>query len=369
MVLAYKDNSRSYLCWVKFLLIPFALIYSVIVIIRNILYDFRVLKSTEFDFPVVAVGNLRVGGTGKTPMIEYLIRMLQSKSRIGVLSRGYGRKTKGFILGDLESTPEQIGDEPLQIKSNFPSVLLAVDEQRYRGVSKLMQSGDNRPQVILLDDAMQHRKVSPGYIVMLTAFDKLFIDDFVLPVGRLREPRFSANRADVIVVTKCPSSLSLQDRYKVSRRIQSDSEKPVFFAHELYGAMKQVQNPNMELSAADLSDLSVVLFTGLSDASQLLKWVKTKAYNVEHLEFGDHHWFSVRDVESIKSRFEKVDNQKKIILTTQKDVKRISKLLQNEKFADLPIYCLMHEMSMFEEDQVPFEKIINDFIRSYSTNN
>ncbi len=351
----------------KFLLSPIAIIYTLIVLVRNKLFDLRVFTSVEYDFPLIAVGNLRVGGTGKTPMIGYLLRMLHANTETAVLSRGYGRKSKGFLLANDNSSAEQIGDEPLLIKSTFPSVNVAVDEKRVRGVEKLRRL-QNEPEVILLDDAMQHRSIRPGLLILLTAYNKLFLDDFPLPAGRLREPKSAANRADVIVVTKCPTSLSIEERNTLETRIKTVSNKPVFFAYESYNSLRPLTEGLKEVSLTDLSHYSVVLFSGLADPSNLLNWVRESAENVNHIEFNDHHWFSETDFERIKSVFEKTTSEKKLVLTTQKDAIRISKLLQNKKFADLPIYVIEHEMSIFKEGQVPFEKKINDFIRSYSTN-
>lgn len=352
----------------KFLLSPIAIIYTLIVVVRNKLFDLRILKSVNYDFPVITVGNLRVGGTGKTPMIGYLMKMLFANQEVAVLSRGYGRKSKGFLLANDNSSAEQIGDEPLLIKSFFPSVSVAVDEKRVRGIEKLRQLNNARPEIVLLDDAMQHRRIRPGMLILLTAYNKLFLEDYPLPVGRLREPKSSANRADVIVVTKCPISLSFDERNALESRIKSVSDKPIFFAYESYKSLRPLSAGSEEISLADLPQFSVVLFSGLADPSNLEKWAKENTQTAEHIAFNDHHWFSENDLERIKSVFEKLNAEKRLILTTEKDAIRITKLLQNKKFADLPIYAIQHEMSFFEEDQVPFEKKINDFIGSHSTN-
>jgi tetraacyldisaccharide 4'-kinase len=220
----------------------------------------------------------------------------------------------------------------------------------------------------LLDDAMQHRSVEPGMLIMLTAYNKLFVDDCMLPGGRLREPKSSAERAHAVVVTKCPISLSIEERKVIESKVRAYTESAVFFAFELYSSIRSLESESSVIPLNDLKDYSVVLFSGLADPSNLEKWAKENTQTAEHIAFNDHHWFSENDLERIKSVFEKLNAEKRLILTTEKDAIRITKLLQNKKFADLPIYAIRHEMSFFEEDQVPFEKKINDFIGSHSTN-
>ena len=365
--MADKDNRRSYLCLVKFLLSPIALLYALIVVLRNLCFDFGLLKSTSFDFPVIAVGNLRVGGTGKTPMVSYLLMMLQKRFNVAILSRGYGRKTKGFLMAIENSTAEQIGDEPKLIRSLFQDVTVAVDEKRVRGIERLRSiESDNGPEIILLDDAMQHRSVNPGFLLLLTAYNKLFVNDYILPIGRLREPKSSAKRAHAIVVTKCPPALSNAERQQIEKRIALHSNVPIFFAFEDYKGIRPLNTTAGEITLHDLKHYSAVLISGLADPSNLERWAKRNAQEIEHIAFKDHHWFSDDDLDMIVSVFVKMKAEKKLLLTTEKDAVRLNKLFQNKKFADLPMYAIQHEMSFFEEDQVPFEKKINDFISSYS---
>lgn len=353
----------------KFLLSPFALLYALIVVLRNTLFDFGVLSSTSFNFPVIAVGNLRVGGTGKTPMVNYLVSMLNVEYKVAMLSRGYGRKTKGFLKAEKNSTVYQIGDEPCLMHSKHPDTIVAVDENRVRGIELLRKSRGDAPELIVLDDAMQHRRVQPGLLIMLTAYNALFLDDYLLPVGRLREPRSCAERADAIIVTKCPFSLTSDEKNRIISRIRVYSKCPVYFSFESYKSIQPLRNNSKSIDLNVLSDYDIVLFSGLADPSHLMKWAEKKARSVVHFAYSDHHWYSESDLEKIKEAFNGIDSESKLILTSQKDAIRISKLLQIEKFADLPFYALEHEMTLFEEDHVLFEKKINDFITSYSANN
>ena len=208
------------------ILFPLAFLYWLITFIRNWLYDMGVFKSYSFDVPIIAVGNLSVGGTGKTPQIEYLIRLLSEKYRVAVLSRGYKRLSKGFVLADDQATANSIGDEPFQFYSKFPTIQVAVDANRKKGIEKLLQL-QNKPEVILLDDAFQHRKVKAGFYILLTAYDDLFCDDFILPFGNLRESALGKKRADMIIITKCPQDLSELAQQNIKEKLQV--KQPVYY--------------------------------------------------------------------------------------------------------------------------------------------
>lgn len=304
----------------RFLLFPFAVLYDVITRIRNWFFNLGILKSTSFDIPVIAVGNLSVGGTGKSPQIEYLIRLLKDEYKIAVLSRGYKRKTEGFQLVNDTCTAEDVGDEPLQFYKKFKKdVTIAVDADRTNGIQQLLQRND-RPEVVLLDDAYQHRKVMASSYILLTKYNDLFVDDFLLPTGNLRESRRGAKRAKMIVVTKCPENLSKGEQEKIVQKLNPKSYQKVFFTTITYDEnLKGAE----ELTIADLQDKEVLLVTGIANPTPLLNFLKEKKVSFKHLNFPDHHNFTNQDITTIKKSFDELQSQQKIILTTEKDYMRL----------------------------------------------
>ncbi|WP_435254441.1 tetraacyldisaccharide 4'-kinase [Tenacibaculum sp. A30] len=304
----------------RFLLFPFAVLYDVITRIRNWFFNVGILKSTSFDIPVIAVGNLSVGGTGKSPQIEYLIRLLKDDYNTAVLSRGYKRKTEGFQLVNDTHTAEDVGDEPLQFYKKFKKdVTIAVDADRTNGIQQLLQL-NNPPEVVLLDDAYQHRKVTASSYILLTKYNDLFVDDFVLPTGNLRESRRGAKRASVIVVTKCPENLSKTEQEKIVRKIKPKSYQKVFFTTIVYD---ENLKGTKELTIDDLQGKEVLLVTGIANPTPLLSFLKEKKVSFKHLNFPDHHNFTQQDIENIKKSYEALASQQKIILTTEKDYMRL----------------------------------------------
>ncbi len=304
----------------RFLLFPFAVLYDAITRIRNWFFNLGVLKSTSFDIPVIAVGNLSVGGTGKSPQIEYLIRLLKDNYKIAVLSRGYKRKTEGFQLVNDTHTAEDVGDEPLQFYKKFKNdITVAVDADRTNGIQQLLQT-HNPPEVVLLDDAYQHRKVTASSYILLTKYNDLYVDDFVLPTGNLRESRRGAKRASVIVVTKCPENLSKAEQEKIVRKLNPKSYQKVFFTTIAYDEnLKGTE----ELAISDLKDKEVLLVTGIANPKPLLNFLKEKEIGFKHLNFPDHHNFTQQDISTIKKSFDELLSQQKIILTTEKDYMRL----------------------------------------------
>lgn len=304
----------------RFLLFPFAVLYDIITRVRNWFFNLGILKSTSFNIPVIAVGNLSVGGTGKSPQIEYLIRLLKDNYRIAVLSRGYKRKTEGFQIVNDAHTAEDVGDEPLQFYKKFKTAItVAVDADRTNGIQQLLQL-KNPPEVVLLDDAYQHRKVTASSYILLTKYNDLFVDDFLLPTGNLRESRRGAKRAKVIVVTKCPESLSKAAQEKIVRKLNPKPYQKVFFTTIAYDENLKGTN---ELTIDDLEDKEVLLVTGIANPTPLLSFLKEKKVNFKHLNFPDHHNFTQQDIENIKKSYEALASQQKIILTTEKDYMRL----------------------------------------------
>ena len=306
------------------ILFPLAFLYWLITFIRNWLYDKGIFKSSSFDIPIIAVGNLSVGGTGKTPQIEYLIRLL-SDYKVAVLSRGYKRTTEGFILADENATASSIGDEPFQFYSKFPNIQVAVDANRKNGIVNLLQL-PKKPDVILLDDAFQHRKVKAGFYILLTAYDDLFCDDYILPFGNLREPSSGKKRADMIIVTKCPNDLSELAQQKIREKLKVKQQ--VFFTTIQYD--DYVFRNECQLLVSEIQSESKVLVAGIAKPKLFFDFLKNE--EDETLVFPDHHHFSKQDCEQILAKA----NGRKII-TTEKDFVRLNGLLPKGQLFYLPI--------------------------------
>ncbi len=295
----------------RYLLFPFSILYGWITSIRNFLFDKGILKSYSFDIPIIAVGNLSVGGTGKTPQIEYLIRLLSPNYKIATLSRGYKRKSEGFVLANSNSNAEILGDEPFQIHQKFPNIHVAVDAQRKNGIEQLLKL-DSKPEVILLDDAFQHRKVKAGFYILLSSFDDLYINDFMLPTGNLRESRSGAKRANVIIITKCPKDLSELAQQNIIKKIGLNV--PIFFSFIDYDS--EVYNEFESKKVEEIIDVDKLLLAGIAKPEPFFAYLQAEK-NVK-LVYPDHHHFSEKDIEEIKN---KANN--KLIITTEKDYVRL----------------------------------------------
>lgn len=330
------------------ILFPLAFLYWLVTFIRNWLYDKGIFKSFSFDIPIIAVGNLSVGGTGKTPQIEYLIRLLSDNYKVAVLSRGYKRTTKGFILADENASASSIGDEPFQFYSKFPNIQVAVDANRKNGIENLLQL-PNKPDVVLLDDAFQHRKVKAGFYILLTAYDDLFCDDYILPFGNLREPSSGKKRADMIIVTKCPKDLSELAQQKIREKLKVKQQ--VFFTTIQYDDC--VFGNDSQLLVSEIQSESKVLVAGIAKPKLFFDFLKND--NDETLVFPDHHHFSQQDCELILAKA----NGRKII-TTEKDFVRLNGLLPKEQLFYLPI------KSTFLNTNI--DKTIEDYVGQSSRN-
>ena len=322
---------------IRYLLFPVVPFYFMVTWLRNKCYDWGVFKSAEYDVPTICVGNLSVGGTGKTPMIEYLIRIFMNEYRIATLSRGYKRSTDGFILADEKATALTVGDEPFQFYNKFKDVIIAVDGDRQHGISKLLQLKDT-PEIILLDDAYQHRKVKAKLNILLTPFNDLYVNDILLPTGNLREPRSGAKRADIIVVTKCPQSISENEKLKIIESLHLKTSQKVFFSWIDYSEM--IINESDDKALSFLTGKNFTLVTGIANPRPLVEFLKSKSLNFEHLNFDDHHQFTSLDIED----FEK----KKWLLTTEKDYMRLPEgLKKNRNIFYLPIQLELDEAQQF----------------------
>ncbi|MBK8657746.1 MAG: tetraacyldisaccharide 4'-kinase [Bacteroidetes bacterium] len=343
----------------KYFLYPFSFFYGAVMAFRNHLFDIKLLRSVRFDFPLISIGNLTVGGTGKTPHTEYLIHFLQYIMKVATLSRGYGRRTTGFLIADASSTAAQIGDEPCQFKLKYPETMVAVSEDRVMAVPRLLNMGVDI-DVILLDDAFQHRSIRPGLQILLTEFELPFTRDSLLPAGRLRESASSFYRADIIIVTKCPPTLSIAERDKLIKEISPYKYQKVYFSQFRYGALYSLLNRE-EKVALTMNDY-VLLLTGIANPQGLLSFLKPQVSEVELLRFADHHNYDSLDMETIRRAFQQLSGNKKCIVTTEKDATRLMPhaywFLKN----DFKIYVQPVEVAFLHQDKWSFESDIMSYI-------
>ena len=330
------------------ILFPFAILYGFITSFRNFLFDKGVLKSTSFDIPVIAVGNLSVGGTGKTPQIEYLIRLLSDQYKIATLSRGYKRQSKGFVLADATSNALILGDEPFQFYQKFPSIQVAVDANRTNGITELLSQKD-KPQIILLDDAYQHRKVKAGFYILLTSYGELYADDFMLPTGNLRESRSGANRANIVIVTKCPKDLDDKEQRKIWKKLMLNVSQQLYFTCIDYDNF--IYNKEGKIAVSDIKNDTKLLLAGIAKPKSFFNYLKNE--NDECLTFPDHHHFSETDIESILTKA-----KGKKIVTTEKDYVR----LKDSRLASLLYYLPIK--SGFVSNNKNFDATILEYVKT-----
>lgn len=331
------------------LLYPFGLLYGGITSFRNFLFDKNILKSTEFDLPVIAIGNLNVGGTGKTPQVEYLVRLLSPYYKVAILSRGYKRSSKGFFLADENSTTAMLGDEPFQYHRKFPEVSVAVDANRTEGIQNILQLRP-KTEVILLDDAYQHRKVKAGLYILLTSYSDLFADDLLLPAGNLRESKSGADRAAIVIVTKCPSDLSQDQQRKVSSKLALTKNQQLFFSTIEYDDFVFSETKSIPVQDVKLNDK--ILLAGIAKPKYFFDFLKKPSDIV--LEFPDHHNFTASEIESLKDKA-----KEQLVITTEKDYVRLYDSVVSDNLYYLPI------KSAFLEDKELFDKSILDFVKNF----
>lgn len=337
------------------LLVPFSWLYKASAFVYHKLYDWKVIGTYQPGVATICVGNLSVGGTGKSPMVEYLLRLLQHKIPVGVISRGYRRKTKGFLLAGESTTAADIGDEPMQFYQKFPGVSIAVGEERAKAIEALLQHKPGT-RAIILDDAFQHRAVTPGFNILLTEYNNLFTRDGYLPAGSLRDLKSNYHRANLIVVTKCNRDLDSTQRENIIKEIGPLPHQQVFFTAIAYGEPYQI----FSREVIDLKDnTSAVLVTGIANPQPLLDYLQGSALHLHHLSYSDHHDFSENDIETILTAYNSVNQINKIILTTEKDAVRLAsfKELQNLPVVALPV---QHQF-LFNEGGV-FDQKVMDFL-------
>lgn len=349
-------------------LLPLSWIYGGLVRLRNTLFEVGVLKSRSFDVPMISVGNITVGGTGKTPHVEYLIRLLQDKFRVAVISRGYKRKSRGFILADGDSTVRDIGDEPYQMKQKFPNVTVTVDKNRCNGIDRLTGGESGKDiDVVLLDDAFQHRYVNPGINILLVDYHRLIIYDKLLPAGRLREPLSGKNRADIVIVTKCPRDLKPMEFRVITKAMSLYPYQNLYFTTLDYDALRPIYCGEERALDTISGDEHILLVTGIASPRQMIVDLKPYTEHIHPLTFGDHHTFTAGDVNKINEAFAALPSPKTII-TTEKDATRIFGIKGLSEEVRHNIYTLPVKIKFMLGQEETFNENIIGYVRKNSRN-
>jgi tetraacyldisaccharide 4'-kinase len=346
---------------IRLLLLPFALLYGLAVAIRNWLYDKKILRSATFNFPLICIGNLSVGGTGKSPIVEYLVELLQPHFKVATLSRGYKRKTKGYGLANEATTALEIGDEPMQFHLKFPGIAVAIGEERLEAIPQLLH---DRPetQVIILDDAFQHRSIIAGLNILLTDSGNLFYSDWFLPTGDLRDERRSYKRAHIIVVTKCPPDMTVEEKNKITKHIKLQKQQHLFFTAIQYGQPYHIVT-RQPISITQQHE--VLLVCGIANPRPLKDYLTVQAGSFIEQSYSDHHIFTIDDLKDIRKRYEGLQGNHKFILTTEKDAVRLLKF--SDQLHDLPLYVLPVKHHFLFGEGAQFNQLVHDFVAHFST--
>ncbi len=354
------------------LLAPLALLYNIIVSLRNFLFDTKILHSKEFAMPIITIGNITVGGTGKTPHIEYLVRLLRKNFKIATLSRGYKRKTSGFVLATTESLSTEIGDEPKQIKQKFPKIPVAVDGNRVRGIRKLLKQYP-KLNAILLDDAFQHRYVEPGLSILLVDYNRPIFEDKILPLGTLRESISQKRRAKIVIVTKTPAEIKPIEQRIFTKNLELYPYQKVYYTKLIYGAII----PVFKSAGAKPSDFptlkkqkpQVLLITGIARTKVLVEYIQENiSTKITHLEYPDHHPYRSKELNQIIDAFKNLDDKNIIVLTTEKDAMRLNENdFLDDNFKSKTFY-LPIEIAFINDDHKKFDKQIKNFVEHKKSN-
>lgn len=345
----------------KILLYPFGALYHAITAGRNFLYDTKIKKSTKFDLPIICIGNIAVGGTGKTPLTEYIIRLLQKDYQVATLSRGYGRTTKIYTEATIESSSKEVGDEPAQYKRKFPNIPVVVENKRVLGAQQLI-TNHPKTDVILLDDAFQHRAIEAGFNIVVSDYNSPLTSDYLLPAGNLRESKTGIKRADAIIISKCPANLSKEEQTKISNRLKFHSPEHIYFTTIKYGSIYHI----FDGSALPLlpEEYTILLVTGIGKPKPLQEYAKAQFKSVKELSYGDHHEFSSGDIDNILTQFDKINAANKVILTTEKDA---SRLLKIKRLKSIPIFCIEIEVDFLNKKD-KFNTQIEEYVRTNKAN-
>ncbi len=354
----------------KFLLYPLSWLYGIGVSIRNQMYDLNLLKSREFDVPVISIGNITVGGTGKTPHVEYLVNLLKEKFEVATLSRGYKRKTSGFRIVETGSTAIEVGDEPLQIKNKFPGVTVAVCENRVVGAEKLLSlSNEIIPDVLLLDDAFQHRRITPGINILLIDYNRQIKKDMLLPVGRLRESATQMRRANIIIFTKCPTEITPITRRILMKDVGLMPYQELYFTTLIYEKLRPVfDGEKLTDSFYKEKDFSLLVVTGIAFPKLVHNYIKQFSNRMEVLEFPDHHNYTSENILSVSQKFESINSENKIIVTTEKDAMRLK---DREDLTDdfkAALYYLPIKVKFLDDEGKSFNKKILNYVGENKSN-
>jgi tetraacyldisaccharide 4'-kinase len=348
-------------------LLPFSWIYGSIVRFRNWLFDMGLKKSKSFSIPIISVGNITVGGSGKTPHVEYLIRLLHDKAKIAVLSRGYKRKSHGYVLAEESTTMPEIGDEPFQMHQKFSDIYVAVDAKRARGIENLQNDEATKDvDVVLLDDAFQHRYVKPGINILLVDYHRLIIYDKMLPAGRLREPLSGKNRADIVIITKCPKDLKPMEFRVLTKAMDLYPFQKLYFTSIDYDTPKGVFDEK-QIELDKLQDYHVLLLTGIASPKQMEHDLKPMTKDITNLSFGDHHSFKGKDIDRINDAFESMP-EPRIIITTEKDAVRLRETEGLYEKVKSNMYELPIKVSFMLDQQDNFNEKIISYVRKNSRN-
>lgn len=342
----------------RLLLYPLSLLYGLITWLRNRLYDKGILSEIEFDIPTIAVGNLSVGGTGKTPHVEYLIGLLQYEYYVATLSRGYNRKSRGYLLAGEEATALTIGDEPMQFYKKFPDIAVSVGEERTLALPQLLMDAPDT-EVVILDDAFQHRSIKPGINVMVTEYHRLFTRDFIVPFGRLRESRNGYKRADCIIVSKCPGDLSVKEKEKIIAEIAPLPRQEIFFTAIKYGRCYHFLHGETEHL---LPDMGVVVACGIANPQPLLEELQYRVGELKLLRFPDHHFYSDADLDKMEDALSQLKSNYKIILTTEKDAARLDLFKEKITRMKLPLVVISLNIYFLFKEKPYFDQYIMDYM-------
>ena len=353
------------------LLYPLSLLYGLITGIRNFLYDSGILHSEEFHFPVICVGNITVGGTGKTPHTEYIAGLLRENFKVATLSRGYKRKTHDFRIASSEAPVSEIGDEPMQIFHNFPDILVTVDKNRVHGVKKILQEYPET-EVIILDDGFQHRRITAGFSILLSDYDRLFIRDHMLPYGNLRENKGNMRRADMILITKSPENISPIQRRLIVKEIDKSPHQNLYFTTFRYKAPVHVFENIIEGTQPEFTDCdkcSIVLITGIANPRPLIEYLQKTYTEILHLSFPDHYNYSEKDIINFSSAFNNLRSVRKYLFTTEKDAIRLREFTNIAEPMRSAFFYIPIEIYFLNEDKDEFDNLIINYVRKNHRNN
>ena len=355
---------------IKFILYPFSILFGIITGIRNRLYDLGLLKSEEFDVPVISVGNITAGGTGKTPHVEYLAGLLKDKFEVAALSRGYKRKTKGYIEVQADSKVTTVGDEPLQIKKKFQEVVVAVCENRVTGVEKILSPQNAKtPDVVILDDAFQHRRISPGMNILLIDYNRQLNKDTLLPAGRLRESSKQIKRANVIIFTKCSGEITPIMRRIMQKEVRLKPYQELYFTTLDYDKITPVfSGDELHDDFFGSKNFAVLVVTGIASPVLIYKYIEKFSSQVETLKFPDHHHYSEKDINAMFSKFENIKSEKKIIVTTEKDTMHFKSIDNLPEEFKKSLYYLPVKVKFLNDSDNLFNKKILNYVGENKSN-